>query len=89
MLISRAEPVKPPWKSLLMFARMARLLLANTTVNFAVIRPMLFCCVKVKLVYTMGPHEATLWSQLARGTLEKATKLFDPSDCLMSMYGNG
>jgi len=37
-----------------MFVMMARRLLADTTVNFAVIRPMLFCCVMVKPVYTTG-----------------------------------
>ena len=71
-----------------MFALMARRLLADTTVHFAMIWPMLFCNVKVKPVYTMGPHEATIWSQLASGTPEKATKLFDPLDSLMPMDGD-
>jgi len=57
-----------------MIAIMARRPLATPAFNFAVIRPMPFHCEKVMPVYSMRPHKTTIWSQLASGTSEKATK---------------
>ena len=68
-----------------MTAIMARRPFANTAFNFAVIRPMLFRCVKVKPVYSMRPQKATIWSQPASGTFEKATKPCGTSESLMPM----
>ena len=55
---------------------MARRPFANTALNVAVIRPMLFRCVKVKPVFSTRPQKATIWSQPASGTFEKAAKPF-------------
>ena len=68
--------MRPPWKNILMIAIMARRPLSNTVFNFAVIQPMPFRCVKVKPEYSMRPHKATIWSQLANGTSEKTIKVF-------------
>ena len=71
-----------------MIAIMARRPFANTTLNFAVIRPMFFRCVEVKPVFPMRPQKATIGSQPASGTFEKATKPFGTSDNLMPMDGD-
>ena len=83
-----AEPVKPSWKNILMIAITARRPLANKSFNFAVIRPMLFHYAKVKPAYSMRPQKATIWSQPATGTFEKATNLSGPSENLMPMDGD-
>ena len=71
-----------------MIAIMAKRPLANTALNFAVIRPMLLRCMEVKPVYSMRPKKATIWSQPASGTFEKATETFDLSEILMPMDGD-
>ena len=43
------------------------------------LRPMLFRSVKVKLVFPMRPPKATIWSQPAGKTCEKATGRFGMS----------
>jgi len=85
---SAAEPVKPSWKNILMIALMARRPLTNNAFNFAVTRPMLFRCAKVKPVYSMRPQKATVWSRPASRTFEKASKPFGTSENLMPMDGD-
>ena len=67
---------------------MAKRPLAKTSINFVVIRPMPFRCVKVEPVYSMRPQKVTIWGQLASGTSENATNLFFPSKSLMPMDGD-
>ena len=51
-------------------------------------RPILFRCVKVKPVFRMRPQKATIGSQPASGSFEKATKPFGTSENLMPMGGD-
>ena len=83
-----AEPVKPSWKNILMIAIMARWPLANQAFNFAVIRPMPFRCAKVTPVSSMRPQKATIWSQPASGTVEKATEPPGLLESLVSVFGD-
>ena len=85
---SAAEPAKPSWKDIMMIAIMARRPLTTKAFNSAVIRPMLFRCTKVKLVYSMRPQKATIWSQLASGTFEKATEPLGLSESFVPMDGD-
>ena len=72
-----------------MIAMMARRPLANTAFNFAVIRPMLLCCVKVTPVHSMRPQKATIWIQPASGTLVRVTELLGLSESLVPWTATG
>ena len=56
--------------------------------DFAVIRQMLICCVKVTPVHPMRPQKATIWVQPANGTFERVTESLGLSETSTSMNGD-
>ena len=71
-----------------MIAMMARRPLAITALNFAVIRPMPICCMRVTPVHSMRPQKAAMRIPPASGTFERVTEPLGLSESLMSMDGD-